>query len=110
MKKVKILLDSTGDIPKEWLEKYDVSIVPLHITWPNGDKEDDDTRELKDLKEYWKKLRETDKLPVSSNLRRQNFLRYIKKPKIVDTMKYWYSVFQRPCQEPLIQRPSLQER
>lgn len=81
MKKVKILLDSTGDIPKEWLEKYDVSIVPLHITWPNGDKEDDDTRELKDLKEYWKKLRETDKLPVSSQPSPAEFLEIYQEAK-----------------------------
>ena len=37
MKKVKIISDSTCDLSKELLEKYDISILPLHIVL--GDKE-----------------------------------------------------------------------
>ena len=28
---VKIIADSTCDLSKEWIEKYDITILPLHI-------------------------------------------------------------------------------
>lgn len=31
--KIKIVIDSTCDVPKELIEKYDISIVPLSIQW-----------------------------------------------------------------------------
>ena len=41
---VKIISDSTCDLSKELLEKYDVSILPLHILL--GDKECEDGKNI----------------------------------------------------------------
>lgn len=33
MPKVAIVIDSTADIPNEWIEKHDLSVVPLYVIW-----------------------------------------------------------------------------
>ncbi|AKI97446.1 DegV family protein [Kosmotoga pacifica] len=64
--KTKILLDSTSDIPHDWLDKLDVTLIPLHLTWPDGVQEDDDSRDISDIKDFWNRLEKSDKLPTSS--------------------------------------------
>ncbi|ABR29902.1 carbohydrate-binding protein [Thermosipho melanesiensis] len=64
--KTKIILDSTSDIPKNWLEKYDIDIVSLHVNWPNDESEPDDTRDEEELKEFYEKLSNAEQLPKTS--------------------------------------------
>ena len=33
MKKVKIFTDSTAYIPQEYVDKYDIGIIPLTLNW-----------------------------------------------------------------------------
>ncbi|MBO8160789.1 MAG: DegV family protein [Thermosipho sp. (in: Bacteria)] len=66
MEKTKIILDSTSDIPRSWLEKFDIELVPLHIIWPNGDSEPDDTRDEKELMVFYKKLENSEAIPKTS--------------------------------------------
>ncbi|MFN3328772.1 MAG: DegV family protein, partial [Fervidobacterium pennivorans] len=66
MKKVKILVDSTSDFPKELMKEWDVDIVPLYVNWPDGSSEKDDTREFSELKLFYEKLRNAKELPKSS--------------------------------------------
>jgi len=35
--KIAIITDSSCDIPKEYLEKHQVFILPLHVSMPEGD-------------------------------------------------------------------------
>ncbi|MFN3284312.1 MAG: DegV family protein, partial [Pseudothermotoga sp.] len=65
MPKMKIVLDSTCDIPREWIKKLDVAIAPLHIVWPNGDQEDD-TRDLEKIQDFYKRVSAAKELPKSS--------------------------------------------
>lgn len=65
MPKMKIVLDSTCDIPREWIKKLDVAIAPLHIVWPNGDQEDD-TRDLEKIQDFYKRVSTAKELPKSS--------------------------------------------
>ena len=37
MKPVKIITDSTADLPKDLQDKYDISILPLHMHWEGKD-------------------------------------------------------------------------
>ncbi|HCZ06849.1 MAG: fatty acid kinase fatty acid binding subunit [Thermotogota bacterium] len=65
MSKVKILVDSTSDIPPKWLEDYDIGIVPLHINWPGGASEDD-CRDLSELKDFYRRLSSSRDVPKTS--------------------------------------------
>jgi len=63
--RMKIVLDSTCDIPREWIEKLDVAIAPLHIVWPKGDQEDD-TRDLQQIQDFYRRVASAKELPKSS--------------------------------------------
>lgn len=65
-RKVKIMLDSTADIPQEWIKRFDITTIPLHLTWPDGTQEDDDSREFQVISDFWRRLESSDKLPKSS--------------------------------------------
>jgi len=65
MEKTKIIVDSTSDIPVSWLEKYDIDIVPLYIVWED-DKTEPDTRDVKELMDYYDRLVKAEKLPTTS--------------------------------------------
>jgi len=64
--KVKILIDSTSDFPKELIKPWDVDIVPLYVIWPDGTTEKDDTRDFNELKKFYEKLKTAPELPKSS--------------------------------------------
>ncbi|MEN3042576.1 MAG: DegV family protein [Fervidobacterium sp.] len=66
MQKVKILVDSTSDFPKELLSTLDVDIVPLYVNWSDGTNEKDDTRDFDELKKFYEKLKTAPELPKSS--------------------------------------------
>lgn len=42
--KVKILVDSTADIPFSWMEKYDIDSIPLYVVWEDGKSEPDERK------------------------------------------------------------------
>lgn len=66
MPKYKVVVDSTSDFPRELLNEWDVDIVPLYATWPDGTVEKDDTRDFQELKKFYEKLRTAQELPKSS--------------------------------------------
>ncbi len=78
-RKVKILIDSTSDVPSDWLKESDLEMVPLHINWPDGVTEDDDERNEESLKKYWQKLVSSEELPKSSQPSPAMFLEKYKK-------------------------------
>lgn len=65
MPKMKIILDSTSDIPREWIDELDVTIAPLHIIWPDGNQEDD-TRDLDQIRDFYSRISNTSALPKTS--------------------------------------------
>ncbi|MFO7882833.1 MAG: DegV family protein [Kosmotogaceae bacterium] len=78
-KKIKILIDSTSDVPENWLKEEEIELVPLHINWPDGDTEDDNERSEKKLKEYWQRISASEELPKSSQPSPAMFLEKYKK-------------------------------
>ncbi|HSJ58059.1 MAG TPA: DegV family protein [Anaerolineae bacterium] len=38
---MRIVTDTGADLPPEWLQKHNVVVLPLHITWENGESADD---------------------------------------------------------------------
>ena len=70
MNKVKIICDSLSDIPKELIEKYDIHIVPLSVIFDDKEYVDgvDITKE-----EFYRMLRESDKLPKTSQVTYMSF-------------------------------------
>lgn len=65
MKKIKIVLDSTSDVPRDWIEKFDFAIIPLHVTWPDGAQEDD-SRDLNEIQSFYDRVSKAKELPKSS--------------------------------------------
>lgn len=88
--KTKIILDSTSDIPKNWLEKYDIDIVSLHVNWPNDESEPDDTRDEEELKEFYEKLSNAEQLPKTSQPSIVQFQEAYKKLLIMDMIVFWF--------------------
>ncbi|HPF16657.1 MAG TPA: DegV family protein [Thermotogota bacterium] len=66
MERTKILVDSTGDMPLEWIKKMDVDVIPLHILWEERGINEDDSRNYDDLKQYWDDLDKEEDLPKTS--------------------------------------------
>jgi len=60
---IKIVTDSTCDLPKEVIEKYDITVVPAYINFTDGSYLDgvEITR-----KEFYEKLPDYDTPPTTS--------------------------------------------
>ena len=65
MSNIKIICDSLADIPTELVQKYDIEVVPLSIIF--DDKEYIDGVDITKV-EFYKMLRENDKLPKTSQV------------------------------------------
>lgn len=65
MDNIKIICDSLSDIPMELIEKYDIEVVPLSIMF--NEKEYIDGIDITKV-EFYKMLRENDKLPKTSQV------------------------------------------
>ena len=76
MKKVSILTDSTSDLSKELLEKYDISVFPLHIHL--GEKEFADGVDITP-DEIYRWSEETKETPKTSALSLFDAKEYVKK-------------------------------
>ena len=66
MERTKIIVDSTGDMPLEWIKKMDADVIPLHILWEERGINEDDNRNYDDLKKYWDDLDNEEDLPKTS--------------------------------------------
>lgn len=62
---IKIVTDSTCDLPREFVEKYDIKVVPLSVNF--GDDSYLDGIEISN-KEFYDRLRNADKLPTTSQV------------------------------------------
>ncbi|WP_130806452.1 DegV family protein [Senegalia massiliensis] len=63
MNNIKLFSDSTCDLPKELLNKLDISIIPLYVVF--GDKSFKDGKDI-NIEELYKKVDELDTLPKTS--------------------------------------------
>jgi len=66
MERTKIIVDSTGDMPLEWIKKMDTDVIPLHILWEERGINEDDSRNYEDLKKFWDDLDKEEDLPKTS--------------------------------------------
>jgi DegV family protein with EDD domain len=73
---MKIVTDSTADLPKELVEEYDIEIVPLTVRL--GDKTFRDYFDLSPV-EFYQMLSETEDFPTTSQPSVEEFLRTYKK-------------------------------
>ncbi len=84
-KKVKVIVDSTSDLPQELAVKYDIDIVPVYIHYE--DKIYADGIDLK-VEDYYELLREFKELPTTSAPSPKDFL-----DRISEAMKDYSSIF-----------------
>lgn len=75
MKPIKIMTTSLADIPKEIAKEYDILVLPLTVRFE--DKEFKDGVDLSS-KEFFRKLNESEKLPKTSQVTPNIFLREMK--------------------------------
>ena len=84
MSNIKIICDSLADLPKELIDKYDIHVVPLSVIFDEKEYVDgiDITKE-----EFYKMLRQSDKLPKTSQVTYMSFKnafeKYIEQGKTV---------------------------
>ena len=84
MNNIKIVCDSLSDIPKELVEQYDIHVVPLSVLFDDKEYIDgvDITKE-----DFYRMLRESDKLPKTSQVTymsfKNTFDKYIEEGKTV---------------------------
>jgi len=82
---MKVIVDSTCDIPEELAKKYDIGIVPVYVHHNNkifADRIDITSSE------FYEVLRNADKLPTTSASSPKDFL-----DKITENMKNYSSIF-----------------
>ncbi len=65
MKKIKIIVDGTSDIPVNMMEEYDIDVVPLYVIWPDGSQEKD-TVDEREKREFYQRLLENPEIPDTS--------------------------------------------
>lgn len=75
MNKVIVMADSTCDLSKELVEKYDVKIVPLHVTFPNNNLDFLDGIDI-DPEKLYKKVDELKTTPKTSAINVKEFIDY----------------------------------
>lgn len=61
---IKILTDSTADLPRDYLERYHIAVVPLTLTWQGCTYVDDGVN--LNRRELYQKLRGAKQLPITS--------------------------------------------
>ncbi len=74
--KVAILTDSTCDLGKELLQKYDIKVIPLHVNF--GTESYQDLFEISS-KEMYDKIKETGNLPTTSAASLGEMMEFFKK-------------------------------
>ncbi|QXM05675.1 DegV family protein [Crassaminicella indica] len=75
MKPIKIITTSLSDIPKELIDKYDITVLPLTIRF--GDNEFKDREDLSP-EEFFNKLQASDELPSTSQVIPSIFMKEMK--------------------------------
>ncbi len=71
--KIKILVDSTSDISRSFMEKYDLDVIPLYVIWPDGTQEKD-TVDDDEKREFYRRLLESPDIPDTSQPTVQDFI------------------------------------
>ncbi|MHA1197930.1 MAG: DegV family protein [Candidatus Heimdallarchaeaceae archaeon] len=69
--KMKVIVDSTCDLPKDLVEKYDIDVIPVYIQ--HQDKTMADGVDIT-IREYYDLLREVDELPTTAAPSPKDFL------------------------------------
>lgn len=84
-KKIKIIVDSTSDLPEELVKKYDIDIVPMYIHYDNQIYED---RTQITSDEFYDILRDIDELPTTSAPNPRDFWE-----RVTENLKEYSTVF-----------------
>lgn len=78
MRDIVILADSTSDLSQELIEKYNVKIVPLHVSFPGDDKDYKDGVDI-DSEKVYKKVEECGNTPKTGAINLVEFIDTFKK-------------------------------
>lgn len=76
MEKIKIITDSTCDLNKETIEKYDIEVIPLIVNF--GEESYLDGVDI-DIREFLRKMDEEGIFPTTSGINPHKFCEYYKK-------------------------------
>ncbi|KPU27075.1 hypothetical protein TR13x_06665 [Caloranaerobacter sp. TR13] len=78
MEKIKIITDSVSDIPSQYIDEYDIEVIPLTINF-----ESESYKDKVDITvdEFYKKMDESNKLPTTSQVTPMEFLNTYEKFK-----------------------------
>ena len=76
MEKIKIITDSTGDLPQFIIDEYDIEVIPLLVTI-NGESYKD--REELVFSDMIEKIKDSGELPTTTQVNPQRFYEYYKK-------------------------------
>ncbi|MGB9794093.1 DegV family protein [Caldisericum exile] len=71
---IKIVVDSTGYIPQEIIEKYDIKVVPLKVRFGNVEFKETDIS----VEEFYRRLTSSTELPKTSQPSPQDFMEVYK--------------------------------
>ena len=75
---IKILTDSTADLPQEIVDMYDIAVLPLKVIF--GKKEYVDGVDLAP-EEFYQMLQEAEELPTTSQVTPEQFMEHFEKAK-----------------------------
>ncbi|MCG3226043.1 MAG: DegV family protein [Candidatus Heimdallarchaeota archaeon] len=84
-KKIKIIVDSTSDLPEELVKKYDIDIVPMYIHYDDQIYKD---RTQITSDEFYDILRDIDELPTTSAPNPRDFWE-----RVTESLKEYSTIF-----------------
>ncbi|MBU5486048.1 DegV family protein [Clostridium sp. MSJ-11] len=76
MEKIKIITDSTSDLPKSVIDKYDIEVIPLYVNF--GEETYTDGVDI-NLHELLERMDNSDTFPTTAQVNPQRFMEYYKK-------------------------------
>jgi len=65
MSRIKIVADSTADLPINLAEEYEIGFVPLKVNWPDGNAEDD-SWVPEEIQDFYERISKAQELPKTS--------------------------------------------
>jgi DegV family protein with EDD domain len=77
LNKIRIVTDSTSDLPREYIDKHKIEVIPLYVNFPDATYKDGVDLNPKDFYTLLKNAKDT--LPKTSTPTRQDFLDTYKK-------------------------------
>gem|GEM_PF-5985084 len=87
MEEIKIVCDSLSDITQEYIDKYDIEVIPLNVIIDDVEYKD---RVTITTEEFYRRIREEKAMPKTSQITYADYYKVFDTIYICSINSYWY--------------------